>query len=344
MSIPLSNARVGIFVDGHYVSLHGGHGMRYDVLREFATRDGAEAVRMNVYVAWDEEREAAETGYRRGQESFCGVLRDFGYKVVRKRVEWGVDDSGTRYGRPGCDMELAIDALLQCEHLERVLIVAGNPDLVPVVRILQNRGTRVEIVAFQEAADVLRAEADMFLSGYMVPNLLPIPHQTDRHSWGELGGKVRGVCYNHSGKGYGFLRYVREIIPGLWITDSRLTDSPYETVFFHDSQLPRNVAFHQLPSRSLLFEFELTESDRFKDDLQAINLRLVSGEGRGKGAAAGEGAAHAEGRAEAVAEPAPADGSEERSPAAEDRDRDVDQDRNQDPTEDRAGERREDED
>jgi uncharacterized LabA/DUF88 family protein len=290
MPIPLSNARVGIWVDGPYVSLNGAHGMRYDVLREFATRDGAEAVRMNAYVAWDEERAGTDPGYRRGQESFYGVLRDFGYKVVRKRIKWAADEAGTTYGRASTDLDMAVDALLQSEHLERVLLVTGDADFAPVVRALQNRGSRVEVIGFENVADELREEADMFVSGYLVPNLLPIPQQTDRDAWGSLGGKARGVCYNHSGKGYGFLRYLREIGPGMWLTDSRLPDSPYETVFFHDSQLPRNVAFHQLPSRHLLFEFELTESDRFENDLQALNLKLVSGEGRGRagGAEAGE--------------------------------------------------------
>ncbi len=282
MSIPLSNARVGIFVDGSTVSLNGGHGMRYDVLREFATRDGAEAVRMNIYVSFDEERALADHGYRKGQENFCSVLRDFGYKVIQKRVHWHVDESGNRFARTYSDLEMAMDALQQSENLERVLLVTGDAGFTQVVKSLQNKGCRVEVVGFENVSVELREEADMFISGYLIPNLLPIPQQHERDAWGKIGARARGVCYNHSGKGYGFIRYLREIGPGLWITDSRHPDSPFETVFFHDSQLPRNVVFHQLPSRNLIFEFELTESDRFEDDVQAINLRLVSGQGRGR--------------------------------------------------------------
>lgn len=281
MTIPLSNARAGVFVDGQNISLNGGHGMRYDVLREFATRDGAEAVRMNVYLAWDEERAAEDHGYRRGQDNFAATLRDFGYKVVRKRVRRFTDESGNRVTTTKTDVAMAVDLLLQSENLERILILTGDEDFVEVVRALQNRGCRVEVIGFDGVSPSLRGEADMFLSGYLIPNLLPIPQQ-DRDAWGKIGSRVRGVCYNHSGKGYGFLRYVREAAPGLWITDSRHPDSPYETVFFHDSQLPGNVAFHQLPSRELIFEFDLTESDRFENDLQAINLRLVSGVGKGR--------------------------------------------------------------
>jgi uncharacterized LabA/DUF88 family protein len=281
MSIPLSNARVGVYVDGQYISLNGGHGMRYDVLREFATRDGAEAVRMNVYLAWDEERAGEDHGYRRGQDNFAATLRDFGYKVVRKKVRRYTDESGNRAASTKTDLAMAMDVLLQSENLERLLLLTGDEDFADVVRALQNRGCRVEVVGFDNVAAGLRGEADMFLSGYLIPNLLPVPQQ-DRDAWGKVGSRVRGVCYNHSGKGYGFLRYVREAAPGLWITDSRHPDSPYETVFFHDSQLPGNVAFHQLPSRELIFEFDLTESDRFENDLQAVNLRLVAGVGRGR--------------------------------------------------------------
>lgn len=281
MTIPLSNARVGVFVDGRNISLHGGHGMRYDVLREFATRDGAEAVRMNVYLPWDEERAAEDHGYRRGQDNFAATLRDFGYKVVRKAVRHFTDESGNAASTSNTGLSMAMDALLQSENLERVLLVTGDGDFCEVVRALQNRGHRVEVVGFDDVSPAIRGEADMFLSGYFIPNLLPIPQQ-ERDGWGKVGSRVRGVCYSHSGKGYGFLRYVREAAPGLWITDSRHPDSPYETVFFHDSQLPGNVAFHQLPSRELIFEFELTESDRFEDDLQAVSLRLVAGGGRSR--------------------------------------------------------------
>jgi uncharacterized LabA/DUF88 family protein len=251
--------------------------MRYDVLREFATRDGAEASRMNLYVPYDQARAKADHGYRRGQDNFCGVLRDFGYKVTQKGTSEAVDELGTRFIHSGTTLALAIDAVQQAEHLERILLVTGNGDFADLIPVLQQKGCRVEVVSFEEPARALRELADLSISGYLVPNLLPIHGQNDREAWAQVGSKARGVCYNHSGKGYGFLRFLRETGPGLWITDSRHPDSPFDTVFFHDSQLPRNVAFHQLPSRDHIFEFEVTESDRFQDDVQAVNLKLVTG-------------------------------------------------------------------
>ncbi len=280
MSTTSLSTRVGIYVDGTYLSHNGGHGMRYDVLRELAARDGGAANRLNVYVTYDEDRARDDSSYRRGQESFHSVLRDFGYKVVKKQVRWSVDDAGIRSVHAGVEMDIAVDVLCQSEALDRIVLVAGHGDFVALVRALQSIGKRVEVIGFDNVAADLREEADGFISGYVVPNLLPIPDQPEREAWGTLGSRVRGVCYNHSGKGYGFLRYLKKITPHLWITDSRHPDSPYATVFFHDSQLPENVVYTQLPSRTLIFDFELVESDKFEGDLQAVDLYLVSGPGR----------------------------------------------------------------
>ena len=135
----------------------------------------------------------------------------------------------------------------------------------------------MEIVAFDNVSRDLRREADMFLSGYLIPNLQPVAGARDQPPWGELGSRVRGVCYNHAGKGYGFLRFIRRLSDDLWITDSRHPDSPYGSVFFHDSALPEGVSYAQLPSRDLVFEFELRESTTpGKSGIQAGDLTLAA--------------------------------------------------------------------
>jgi len=167
--------KVGVYVDGANVAMNGGWGMRYDVLREFAARGGAEVVRLNAYLAYDEERAKSDDAYRRGQESFHSSLRDMGFKVIRKLLRWYQDESGKRYGKANVDLDMAVEALLQSEHLDRVVLATGDGDFVRVVRALQNKGCRVEIVAFDNVSRDLRREADMFLSGYLIPNLQPIP-------------------------------------------------------------------------------------------------------------------------------------------------------------------------
>ncbi len=276
MSFQRSSARVGIYVDVSYIYINGGQKMQYDILREFACRDDAEPVRMNTYVSLDKERMDWDEVYKKGTQNFHSALRDIGYKVIVKEIQWFEDESGNRYGKANADLDLAVDALLQSENLDRVLLVSGDGDFVQVVRALQNRGLRVEVLALDNVSSKLRHEADFFISGYLIPNLIPVNNaRSDQPNWGELGSRVRGTCYWHSDQGYGFMRYLKFVGPGLWQTDTRNADSPYATAFFHDSNLPEGVRPTSFPSRNHIFEFELVRSDR-GGGVQAVNIEMIS--------------------------------------------------------------------
>ncbi len=256
-----SNANVGVYVDAANISRNGGNRLRYDVLREFACRDHAEALRLNVYLAYDEDRAESNAVYRDKARAYQSALREIGYKVIEKRVRWFTDESGNRYGKANADLDMAVDVLLQSENLDRVLLVTGDGDFVQVVRALQNKGCRVEVLAFDNVSEELRREADMYISGYLVPDLLPARNdEPQAGQWGELGSRVRGYCYHHDdNKSYGFMRFLVRLSPYLWKTDSRDDQSPYRTAFFHDSSLPEGFNVMRLPSRNHIFEFTLAE-------------------------------------------------------------------------------------
>jgi uncharacterized LabA/DUF88 family protein len=269
-------SRVGVYVDVANLYSNGGKRMRFDVLREFACRDGSEPLRLNAYVTLDADRAKQDHTYRTGTHGFHATLRDFGYKVIVKEVKWYEDESGKRYGKANADLDLAVDALLQSENLERILIVSGDGDFIQVVRALQNKGCRVEVVALNNVSSELRREADMFMSGYLIPNLIPMDVNGERPPWGEIGSRVRGTCYWHSNEqGYGFMRFIKTIGPGLWLIDPRQPESPYETAFFHDSSVPSNIDVAVLPSRKHICGFELAKSTK-KEGLQAKEIELVS--------------------------------------------------------------------
>ena len=279
-----SMAKVGVYADVSNLFHNGGQRLQYDVLREFACRDGAEAVRLSAYATLDAERAQRDAAYREGATSFHNKLRDYGYKVIVKEVRWFRDETGNRIGKANADLDLAVDVLLQSERLDRVLIASGDGDFAQVVRGLQNRGLRVEVVGLDHTAVPLREEADLFVSGFLIPGMIPIqrrrggPRSSSREEldWGELGSRVRGWCYwFEADRGFGYLRFLREIGPGLWFTDARHPDSPYQTAFVRAASLPREVRPEQLPSRSLVFECTLEESER-GDGLQALDLELIS--------------------------------------------------------------------
>ena len=271
-----SSTRVGVYIDVANLAMNGGYGMRYDVLREFACRDFAEPIRLNAYVSFDAERADQDYSYKEAQYGFYSLLRDFGYKVIQKNVKWYTDERGNRFGKANADLDMAVDVLLQSKNMDRVLLVTGDGDFIRVVQALQNNGCRVEVVAFENVSADLRREADMFVPGYLIPNLLPTSSGYSKAAWGGIGSRVRGVCYSHTGKGYGFLRSMKSVAPDLWKIDSRQKDSPYHSVFFHDSQLPDEVSASELPSRNLIFEFEVAEAEGHESGMQAKKMQLAS--------------------------------------------------------------------
>ncbi|MEK7880842.1 MAG: NYN domain-containing protein [Deltaproteobacteria bacterium] len=267
-----TSQKIGIYIDAVNIARNGGFGMRFDILRDFACRDGGEPVRLNAYVAHDEEKSKTDKEYREKTLNFYAALRDFGYKVIEKPVMWYVDETGSRYGKANADLDMAVDALLQSENLDKVLFATGDGDFVQVVKALQNKGCRVEAVAFQNISSNLKREVDLFMSGYLIPNLLPLDNP-ENTKWGEPGSKVRGICYNFNHtKNYGFVRFLRHIGPGLWITDTRQSESPYNTAFVHESDFSSQGIVNQLPNRDFIFEFDISKGEK---GLQAKHITRV---------------------------------------------------------------------
>ena len=277
MTMHQSFSKVGVYVDAANIYRNGGSRMQYDILREFACRDQGEPVRLNTYVTHDAERAQWDFEYRTGALRFHSALRDLGYKVIIKRVRWFEDESGNRYAKANSDLDLAVDALLQSENLDRVLIATGDGDFVQVVRALQNKGCRVEVVAFDNVSANLRQEVDLFMSGYLIPNLLPAPNGGGSE-WGQPDSVVRGWCYYYNeDKGFGYMRFLTKVSPHLWLVDKRKSiDSPYESAFFHFSMMLDSAMKDFLASREHVFEFRLIPSERDESELTATNIRLVS--------------------------------------------------------------------
>ncbi len=269
-------SKVGVFIDGENIRRNGGYRMQYDVLRDFACRDGALPQRLNTYLAYDQRRAENDVQYMRRELNFQMSVRDNGYKVTQKIVRWYQDEAGEWRSKANADLDLAVDMLLQSENLDRVLLATGDGDFVRVISALQSRGIRVEVVACENVSRDLRREADLFLSGYLIPGLVPFSDASASTDtvWGEVGSRVRGICHFHK-SGYGFMRYLSTVSDNLWQTDSRDPESPYETVFFNDSDLPSEVEAQALPSREHVFEFTIAEPRSEGEAHQATDISLI---------------------------------------------------------------------
>ncbi len=274
--MPRRNLRVGVYVDVANIALNGGYGMRYDVLRDFACRDDAIPIRLNAYLSYDPQRARQDSSYEGGQRRFHDKLREQGFKVIKKETKWYKDESGGLIAKANADLDLAVDVLLQSENLDRVLLVTGDGDFIQVVNALQNRGCRVEIVAFFNVSKELRNTCDMFFSGYLIPDLLPFSDKNDKN-WGVSGSKVRGLCYYYDlQRDFGFFRFLEEIDTELWHIDARMENSPYKTAFFRGDEIKERDILEKLPSRDIIFEFQLEDPDRnHPDQFKATNIDLV---------------------------------------------------------------------
>jgi hypothetical protein len=278
MELRRSGLRAGVYVDVENTTRNGGRGLRFDVLRDFACRDGADALRLNAYLAYDAERARHDPYYRNSAMSFHFAMRSVGFKVIEKPVQWFTNEDGVRVSKANSDLDLAVDMLLQSARLDRVVLVSGDGDFVQVVRALQNNGCRVELVAFQSVSYNLRCEADLFVSGFLIPGLLPqpAPQGPDRRPrWGELGSRVRGTCRHYNAeRGFGFLRYMVST-DNLTAGDPSAPDSPYRDAFFHFSAMPTGLDRGQLPNRDMIFEFTLVPSQQDPGKMAASDVALV---------------------------------------------------------------------
>lgn len=276
LNIHRTLSKVGVFVDCANMYRNGGFNMQYDILRQFACRDGSEPMRLNAYVAHDVARAQNDGNFCLKAERFHSVLRDFGYKVIIKEVKWYTGEDGEKVQKANVDLDLAIDALLQSENLDRVVIASGDGDFVRVVHALQNKGCRVEVVALMNASLQLRREADLFISGFVIPGLIPTGDQ--QQEWGTLHSTVRGWCYYYNEeRGIGFMRFLKHIQTPLWLMDKRKDpESPYEVAFFHVSAFRDESDSRNLPDPHRIFEFGLGMPKGKGKDMQAMDIVQIT--------------------------------------------------------------------
>ena len=249
--------KTGIYVDAENIRLSGGYGMRYDILVDLANAGPSVLLRANSYLAEDRARTKDDAEYRLKLYRYHDILRQCGFKIIKKYVKHFVDEEGILTTKANADMDLAIDALLQARNLDRVILLTGDGDFIRLVLALQNMGCRVEVIAFKNVSHELKEAADSYLSGFLVPGLLPIhPDNSARQ---------RGIPINYNAdRGFGFMRYYALSEDGL---------QP-QTVFFHCSK--SNVANDQVfLDSSNIFEFSIVRNLENNNRTEAADIMLI---------------------------------------------------------------------
>lgn len=250
--------KTGIYVDAENIRMCGGYGMRYDVLVELVAAGESALLRANSYVAEDGERTKDDADYRQKLYRYHDVLRQCGFKVIKKYVKHFVDDEGIITTKANADMDLAIDALQQARNLDRIILLTGDSDFIRLVVALQNMGCRVEVIAFKHVSQELKEAADSFLSGYLIPGLLPFigTHGEERQ---------RGVPINYNAeRGFGFMRYYVSTENGL----------KAESVFFHCSKAI-DVNDSMFLDSSNIFEFTIVQNPENNSRTEAWDIKWL---------------------------------------------------------------------
>lgn len=240
--------KAGIFLDIENLSRNGGWGMRFDVVKKLAEAQGTVVLRANAYLAVDTRLEQEDEEYKKKTRAFRDAIRRNGFHLIFKEVKRYVDAEGQVVLKANADLDLAVDALLQAENLDYVLLGSGDGDFLRLVRALQSKGKRVDVLAFAHTSAELRQEADFFFSGALVPGLLPADDGDSE--------RKRGVIHHIvEDKGYGFLM----VQTGLGLDDVMYN------VFCHISEVTESgepiddVAFRRLYERKAILEFDLAE-------------------------------------------------------------------------------------
>jgi uncharacterized LabA/DUF88 family protein/cold shock CspA family protein len=250
--------KAGIFLDVENLSRNGGWGLRYNIVKKLAEAQGTTIVRANAYLAIDREREERDPSARQRSEEYRNAIRRAGFHLVLKDVIRYRDAAGELVVKANADVDLAVDVLTQSENLDYVLLGSGDGDFVRLVRAIQNRGKRIDVLSFANTSRMLRKEADHFFSGFIVPGLYPEEEESE---------KIRGVMHGvNEDKGYGFI----SIMTGYEV------DAERGNIFLHISDFRKadgepvgNSWFARLKTQETIIEFDLVEHEDGRS--QAVN-------------------------------------------------------------------------
>ena len=157
MYTPNPNDRVAIFIDGENIHYSAKHlNMRLDYLKLCKKLAGPRRlVRSYFYTAVSNQSE--------GKIDFINFLKLNGFKVVTKEIKsFNEMEQSARNIRGSLDMEMAIDVLEMCDHLDSVILCTGDGDFRALVDAVGRRGLHVEVCALREmtSTDLIAASDD----------------------------------------------------------------------------------------------------------------------------------------------------------------------------------------
>ncbi|MEX2535687.1 MAG: NYN domain-containing protein [Trueperaceae bacterium] len=153
--------RVGLFVDTqnlYYAARDNfDRHVDYQSLLQIALR-GRRLAHATSYVV---EREGDSSAH-----GFITKLSVLGYRVRRRKVRiHRQDDEGRTVMEGDWDMGIVADIVRSLDRFDVLALASGDGDFVPILKLAQERGLRVEVLAFKESVGQELVDlADAFIS------------------------------------------------------------------------------------------------------------------------------------------------------------------------------------
>ncbi|HOX26223.1 MAG TPA: NYN domain-containing protein [Candidatus Krumholzibacteria bacterium] len=180
--------KVAIFIDGENIHYSAKHlNMRLDYLKLCRRLAGKRRLlRAYFYTAISAQSE--------GKIDFINFLKLNGFTVVTREVKsFSEPDATNRSVRSALDMELAMDIVNLCPHVDTVILCSGDGDFRPLVEAVARRGKHVEVCALREMTSTdLIAAADVYVDLGSLKDEIALEYQPQREIRNEIDTSADG--------------------------------------------------------------------------------------------------------------------------------------------------------
>ncbi|MBU3918318.1 NYN domain-containing protein [Patescibacteria group bacterium] len=82
-----------------------------------------------------------------GRVHFYLKLKEFGYDLNLKPVKLYKQEDGTTKRKANCDVDMTFRLMKEKDNFDRVIILSGDGDFLPVLKYLRNQGKEIIVLA-----------------------------------------------------------------------------------------------------------------------------------------------------------------------------------------------------
>lgn len=156
--------RYAVFIDGanlYQTAKALGFDIDYKSLRRIL-REHGQLMRIYYYTALLDDQEYSPV------RPLVDWLDYNGYSLVTKPLKEYTNVAGRRKYKGNMDIEIAVDIMEMCRHVEHIVLCSGDGDFRRLIEAVQRQGCKMSIVSTLQTsppmvADELRRQADYFI-------------------------------------------------------------------------------------------------------------------------------------------------------------------------------------